>query len=236
MFQMFEYLRIVRTVTSKFRFFTLKNWQEIPKLSISSKNTLFNWKWVLKTKFSISKLLFINLTRVSKNSRPYKSKSKIIEFVIYFESNFMVSQNNIILYTWYLSKSLSLKIICLLHPLIRHTVFLIRIQYSARTVSTQKFRHNGHNGHNGRHNGHKTDWLWSVDLCTRLCIKARKLNNLWCLDYVKHIAVSQKCIFINLETICEHELELFRAVYVVMRYSSVVYPHILSIFGHFWQF
>ena len=81
--------------------------------------------------------------------------------------------------------------------------------------------------------GHKTDWLWSVDLCTRLCIKARKLNNLWCLDYVKHIAVSQKCIFINLETICEHELELFRAVYVVMRYSSIVYPHILSIFGHF---
>ena len=58
--------------------------------------------------------------------------------MIYFESNFMVSQNNIILYTWYLSKSLSLKIICLLHPLIRHTVFLIRIQYSARTVSAQK--------------------------------------------------------------------------------------------------
>ena len=28
----------------------------------------------------------------------------------------MVSQNNIILYTWYLSNSLSLKIICLLHP------------------------------------------------------------------------------------------------------------------------
>ena len=36
--------------------------------------------------------------------------------MIYFESNFMVSQNNIILYTWYLSNSLSLKIICLLHP------------------------------------------------------------------------------------------------------------------------
>ena len=45
--------------------------------------------------------------------------------MIYFESNFMVSQNNIILYTWYLSNSLSLKIICLLHPLMRHTVFFI---------------------------------------------------------------------------------------------------------------
>ena len=188
-------------------------------------------------KFSISKLLFINLTRVSKNSRPYKSKSKIIEFVIYFESNFMVSQNNIILYTWYLSKSLSLKIICLLHPLIRHTVFLIRIQYSARTVSAQKISTHKISQKlvlvQSRQLGHKTDWFWSGDLCTCLWIKARKLNNLWCLDYVKHIAVSQKCIFINLETICEHELELFRAVYVVMRYSSIVYPHILSIFGHF---
>ena len=37
----------------------------------------------------------------------------------------MVSQNNIILYTWYLSNSLSLKIICLLHPLMRHTVYFI---------------------------------------------------------------------------------------------------------------
>ena len=46
-----------------------------------------------------------------------------------------------------------------------------------------------------------------------------------------YVAVSQKCVFINLETICEHELELFLAVYVVMRYSSIVYSHFFCQFS-----
>ena len=84
--------------------------------------TVFFSKWSLNC-FLLTLLDFL------KTHDPINQNEKIIEFVIYFESNFMVSQNNIILYTWYLSKSLSLKIICLLHPLIRHTVFLIRIRH-----------------------------------------------------------------------------------------------------------